>query len=279
MRGLGRSIYSDTIKRGNGGLDNVRQCKMSDSEHTEKSGSKRAQQEIIKGVLAKFLVNEEYQRLICVGEGCGVGLELRWVERHMRKSHKLTKNMATRVKRGIRAANWGQVWGKYSMMMPVDGLRPQEGLAVYDGARCQYCHTFRARMAEEVERHSYELHGESRSWEKVRVQSWGGKGEIGDLYWIVDENKGRGCDEKKGLEVIGENCEGSEGWSEGLNQEESEGSWEEDKLDVWVVDDGSREEDELDEGVADDGSTWGRREVDERGYETKDDWIFMEQVG
>jgi hypothetical protein len=135
---------------------NVEQCKMSDSEHAEKSGSKRAQHEIIQGVLAKFLVNEEYQRLICVEEGCGVGLELGLVERHMRMSHKLQKKMAVRVKRGIRAAGWGQSWGKDSRMMPVDGLRPLEGLAVYDGARCQYCHVFRARMAEEVEQHSHE---------------------------------------------------------------------------------------------------------------------------
>ncbi|KFY20261.1 hypothetical protein V493_07710 [Pseudogymnoascus sp. VKM F-4281 (FW-2241)] len=138
---------------------------------------------------------------------------------------------------------------------------------------------FRARTAEEVERHSYELYRERTLWEKVCVQSWGYKGEIGDLYWIVNEKKVRGSDEKKGFEVIGENYEDGEGWSEGLNQEESEGSWEEDELDVWVVDDGSREEDELDEGIAEDGSTWGRREVDERGYETKDDWIFIEQVG
>ncbi|KFZ20593.1 hypothetical protein V502_03129 [Pseudogymnoascus sp. VKM F-4520 (FW-2644)] len=118
---------------------------------------------------------------------------------------------------------------------------------------------FRARTAEEVERHSYELHGESTSWEKVRVQSWGGKGEIGDLYWIVDEKKGPGCDEKKGFEVIGENCEDGEGWSEGLSEKESVGGQEKDELDEWV---------------AVDGSTWECREVDDRDYEMKDDWIL-----
>ncbi|KFX92855.1 hypothetical protein O988_07100 [Pseudogymnoascus sp. VKM F-3808] len=125
---------------------------------------------------------------------------------------------------------------------------------------------FRARMAEEVERHSDELHGkrEGRLWKKVRVQSWGGKGENDDLYWIVDDSTGSGCEEKTGFEVTGENCEDSEGWSEGLSGEESEGFQEEDELHGWV---------------AGNGNTWGWREVDERGYETKDDWIFMEPDG
>lgn len=143
-----------------GVLDNVRQYKISNSEYVEKSGSKRVQQEIIQGVLAKILVNEKYQMLICIAEGCRVGLGLGLVEKHIRERHKLKRNMSTRVKRGIREANWGKGWGKYSMMMLEDGLRLQAGLAVYNRAQCQCCHMFRARMAEEVKRHSYELHRE-----------------------------------------------------------------------------------------------------------------------
>lgn len=39
----------------------------------------------------------------------------------------------------------------------------------------------------------------------------------------MDKSTGSGCEEKTGFEVIRESCEDSEGWSEGLSEEESKG--------------------------------------------------------
>lgn len=68
-----------------------------------------------------------------------VGIQLGWVRMHMVKKHKFKKMMALTVKRGIQAAQRVQKWDLYSKRIPDDGLKPQEGMTVFDGARCRYC--------------------------------------------------------------------------------------------------------------------------------------------
>jgi hypothetical protein len=181
------------------------------------NNSNKSKEEIIQGELAKFLVNEEYQRLICVRRGCGIAVELGSVRTHLVHRHGMKKMEAMGVVRGIRAAQWGKGWEKYSRRMPEDGSRPQEGLAVFDGVRCRFCREFRARTEGKGKEHLWKAgHGIDDDLEPVRMQSWGGKGGVDEEFWVVDE--GKGFEEK------------SEGMSEGMSEEEewesmSEGEW------------------------------------------------------
>ncbi|OBT40104.1 hypothetical protein VE00_10013 [Pseudogymnoascus sp. WSF 3629] len=206
-----------------------------------------------------FLVNEEYQRLICTRKRCGVGLELCGVEKHMIKRHEVEKTLARGVQMGIRAAQEGKGWDECSKKRPRNGLMPQKGLAVFDGFQYRFCEESPARRVEDVEHHLYEMHRETEGhiWDEVRMQSWGGKGRVGDEFWIVDESKQ--SEEKKAedesLEDFVDELDefDDEGWSEGRSQGVGgdSGDWDDEDL-----------------------STWGLSGGDEVGEETEEEWIF-----
>lgn len=83
--------------------------------------------------------------------------------------------------------------------MPVDGLGPQEGLAVFDGVRCGVCDA-KLRTVKEGKRHLRKAgHGVDRDLKAVRMQSWGGKGKLNDEYWVVHEGKGRAVGETENV--------------------------------------------------------------------------------
>ena len=90
--GVGKGIYSEAIRRGKGNYDNIRESKMSDVEDAAMSGSNQEEDNIIQDELGKFMVNKEYKRLICMRMGCGVGLTLGSIKRHMAKC--LTERLA-----------------------------------------------------------------------------------------------------------------------------------------------------------------------------------------
>lgn len=95
-KGVGKGIYFDTFRRSIVHCDSARQCKMSDGNWLREAK--------IQVEMKRFLVNEEYQRLICTRKRCRVGLELGRVEKHMIKSHKVGKTLARGVQMAIRAA-------------------------------------------------------------------------------------------------------------------------------------------------------------------------------
>ncbi|OBT70936.1 hypothetical protein VF21_10106 [Pseudogymnoascus sp. 05NY08] len=208
--------------------------------------------------MKRWLVNQEYQMLICTRKGCGVGLGLGGVEKHMIKRHKVGKRLARGVQMGIRAAQEGKGWNECSNRIPWNGLKPQKGLAVFDGFQCRFCEESPARRVEDIENHLYEMHRETEghTWDEVPVQSWGGKGRVGDVFWIVEiMDESKQCDEKKAkdesMEVYLDDLD-DEGWSEGRSQGVGGG------LEDW--------DDE-------DLSTWGLSGGDEVGEETEEEWI------
>lgn len=173
----------------------------------------------------------------------------------MIKRHKVGKTLAREVKVGIRAAQEGKGWNECSNRIPWDGFKPQKGLAVFDGFQCWFCGEAPARRVEHVEHHLYKMHRETEghTWDEVRIQSWGGKGRVGDEFWIVDESKQ--CEEEKAedesMEVYLDDLD-AEGWSEGRSQGVGGG------LEDW--------DDE-------DLNTWGLSGGDEVGVETEEEWI------
>lgn len=217
----------------------------------------------IQEVLGRILVvNEEYQRLICVGRECGVGLELGSVGDHYKNIHGLKEKNS--IVMAIRAVQLGKGWSKFNQTKPGDGSRPQRGLAVFDGFQCRFCHESKAAV-EDIEHHIYEMHRETEGhiWDAVRVQSWGGKGRGGDDFWVVDESKDRG-EKATGYE----NEEGyldefdNEVWSEGMSQwgREDLGEWEEwEEWEEW-------DEEDLGRG-------------NEVGEEMEEEWIIAKEVG
>ncbi|KFX96569.1 hypothetical protein O988_05247 [Pseudogymnoascus sp. VKM F-3808] len=185
-----------------------------------------------------LFVNEEYQMLICTRKLCGIGMELGGVEKHLIKRHEVKKTLARGVQMAIRAAQEGKGWEEYSTRRPRNGLRPQRGLAVFDGFQCGLCDELPARRVEDVEHHLYVFPGkkECHIWYPVRMQSWGGKGRVSDVFWIVDESK----------EDNDEGYLDDEGWREGGGREESEEGQGFDDLQQWV---------------GEEPSTWELREV------------------
>ena len=173
---------------------------MSDLEEAAMSDGGQSKDEKMQELLKGFLMNEEYKRVICVREGCGVGLELGGVRIHLKARHKMKKTVALKVQRRLREAGGGQSWGLYEGGRPEDGLRPQEGLAVVDRIRCLNCYSFTARTVREMSRHWLERHEfgevsvwedmEGRLWKRVRMQSWGGRldGEE-EEYWEVEDSE------------------------------------------------------------------------------------------
>jgi hypothetical protein len=130
-RGVGKGIYFDTFGRGMVNCDSAMECKMSNGN--------LAREARIRLEMRRFLVNGEYQRLICTRRTggtrrtCGVRLELGGVEKHLMETHEVEKTLARGIQMGIRAAQEGKGWGECSKRRPRNGLGPQKGLAVFDG--------------------------------------------------------------------------------------------------------------------------------------------------
>ncbi|KFZ22892.1 hypothetical protein V502_02637 [Pseudogymnoascus sp. VKM F-4520 (FW-2644)] len=165
------------------------------------SDSKKARKERAQAVLGRFLVvNQKYQRLICVSKRCGgVAMELGMVEEHYESMHKSREYTIRKMVKAIHTTQWCYGWDGIRDSMPVDGLRPQEGLGVFDGVRCRVCHV-KSRTIKEGKRHLRKAgHGVDEDLEAVRMQSWGGKGEIKDEFWVVQEGKGRAVGETENV--------------------------------------------------------------------------------
>ncbi|OBT70705.1 hypothetical protein VF21_10276 [Pseudogymnoascus sp. 05NY08] len=159
----------------------------------------------IKMGMKWLLANEEYQKVICTRKQCRIGLELGGVEKHLIKTHRVRETLVGGIQMGI-CAQEGKGWDECSKKRLRNGLKPQKGLAVFDGFQCRFCEEPPARTVEEVNDHLYEMHRETEGhiWDKVPVQSWGGKGGVKDECWIVDDSKQ--SEEKKAEdETMGDN--------------------------------------------------------------------------
>lgn len=105
----------------------INRVKMSDDEENERK---------VQEVMKKFcLVNEEYRRLICVGEGCGFAMEPLQMEEHLIDMHDVGKFTAKRV--AVRVGL--SIPRGYRVGIPQDGLEAQKGLVVFQGLRCARC--------------------------------------------------------------------------------------------------------------------------------------------
>ncbi|KFZ24932.1 hypothetical protein V502_00609 [Pseudogymnoascus sp. VKM F-4520 (FW-2644)] len=118
------------------------------------SDSNKARKERAQAVLGRILVvNKEYQRLICVSKRCaGVGMELGMVEEHYERVHRPKEYTVRKMVKAIQTTQWCFGWDEFNDFMPVDGLGPQEGLAVFDGVRCGVCDV-KLRTVKEGKRH------------------------------------------------------------------------------------------------------------------------------
>lgn len=189
----------------------------------------------LQTVLWKFyLENEEYDKIICVGEGCGKAIDPWFAGKHLELRHNVDKVIARRITKKIREGGVNRRGSDKGI--PEDGLGPQEGIAVFDGVRCRCCGQFKARSVREVEDHwRLARHEETKGSmiEGVRMQSWGGWDGLDQRYWVVDEDK---CGMSEG-ETVGEKSEEGEewvggdpttlGWSEAelCEWDEVEGDW------------------------------------------------------
>lgn len=160
------------------------------------------------------MVNEEYHKLICVSKRCGsVAIELGMVEEHFENVHKSKEHTIKKMVKAIHETQWCYGWDEFNDFMPEDGLRPQEGLAVFGGVRCGVCDV-KLRTVKEGKRHLWKAgHGIEEDLEAVLMQSWGGKGERNDEFWVVQEGKGR---------VVGERDDVSKDDYEDEEEEEGE---------------------------------------------------------
>lgn len=239
---------------------------MSDNEENERK---------MQEVLGRFcLINKEFRRLICIGEGCGFAIGPLEMEDHLIDMHDVGKFTARRVARSVSLL----VAGGYREGIPADGLEAQKGLVVFDGLRCARCGQCKTRVFGEVEKHWYDIgHGDTNGSvvELVRLQSWGDRKGGQGGYWVVCEGKhgwggermesrrmeeaapaeeeksveeaAPGVEESREQAVPGEETdlkeipdnitEESECWSsEEEGQEETEGRGEKENLDGWEGD-------------------------------------------
>lgn len=165
---------------------------MSDNEENERK---------MQEVLGRFcLINREFGRLICIGEGCGFAMDPCQMEDHLVDMHDVGKFTARRVTRSVSLS----MAGAYREGIPSDGLEAQKGLAVFDGLRCARCGKCKTRVFGEVEKHWYDIgHGITKGSvvELVRLQSWGDRKGGQGGYWVVDEDKGGIEGEKEIMEL------------------------------------------------------------------------------
>ncbi|KFY98399.1 hypothetical protein V500_01690 [Pseudogymnoascus sp. VKM F-4518 (FW-2643)] len=229
---------------------------MSDEQEPIVSEGEESTVEEMRAVLREYyIVNEEYQKAICVGEQCQRAVDPWYAATHLRNTHKVSKKLTRRISKTIREGTIRSDKG-----IPEDGTLPQEGLPVFDGFRCVGCGQFKARSVQEVEGHCQKIwHEETKYYmiERVRLQSWGGRDGADQRLWVVDEDK---CSKSED-ERVGEN-----------SNEESEEWVEEDSREDYEM---GRETERLKEWVGDDANTWRWREAECGRDEMAGEWVVM----
>ena len=161
----------------------------------------RTAQQVQAALERFFIMNEEYNKVICIGEGCRKAIKAHAVQRHLQRRHNVGGVLSKRIADLI-GEEVGWRWRPSNKRLPVNGLGPQKGLEVFMRFQCRFCNELPARTVEEVEDHLYEMHRETEghTWDEVPVQSWGGEGTY--ECWVVDERK---CSGSKAItEVIEE---------------------------------------------------------------------------
>jgi hypothetical protein len=148
-------------------------------------------------------VNTEYQKVICIGSGCGYAKESstkQWI-RHL-QGHKVSGDIAEKAAAFIGRLGWERSVGSRESIPP-NGSAPQPGVEVIDGVRCRYCRRFISTDTTEIKRHwEIEKHGDTDGClvELVRIQSWdrdnSERSKPARIYWAVDDRmKQSGRDE------------------------------------------------------------------------------------
>jgi hypothetical protein len=172
---------------------------MSDNEENERK---------LQEVLKRFcLINKEYKRLICVGEGCGIAMGPSQMEDHLIDMHDVGKFTARRVARSVSLSIAGGCREGIPQdgleaqrgLAVFDGLEAQRGLAVFDGLRCARCGKCKTRSVGEVEDHWDDAgHGNTKGSvvELVQLQSWGDRKGGHGGYWVVYKGKHSGSEER-----------------------------------------------------------------------------------
>lgn len=148
----------------------------------------RTAQQVQAALERFFIMNEEYNKVICIGEGCRKAIKARAVQGHLQRRHNVEGVLSKRIADAI-GEEVGWRWRPSNKRLLVNGLGPQKGLEVFMRFQCRFCNELPLRTVEEVEHHLYEMHRETKghTWDEVPVQSWGGEGTYG--CWVVDERK------------------------------------------------------------------------------------------
>ncbi|CZT13560.1 uncharacterized protein RAG0_17052 [Rhynchosporium agropyri] len=146
-------------------------------------------------------INTEYQKVICIGDGCGCAKEIstkKWVQ-HLR-GHAVPRDIAEKVSSFIKGLEWNM---SLTEAIPPHGLAPQPGIQVIDGVRCTQCRLFVSTSTIDVKDH-WETAGHDPCdgclVELVRIQTWG-KIDHEQRYsvrtfWEVDEDAHRSSAEQ-----------------------------------------------------------------------------------
>ncbi|KFZ18042.1 hypothetical protein V502_04321 [Pseudogymnoascus sp. VKM F-4520 (FW-2644)] len=234
-----------------------------------------------------FIMNEEYNKVICISEGCRKAIKAQAVQGHLQRRHNVEGVLSKRIADAI-GEEVGWRWRPSNKRLPVNGLGLQKGLKVFMRFQCQFCNELPLRTVEEVEHHLYEMHRETEghTWDEVPVQLWGGEGTY--ECWVVDERKCSGGKAIMGVveeaapaekaaaddaaaeedtaremdlkKIPDDVTEESKGWSEEEGQEEREGCNETENFNGW-------------EG---DCFGWRWREAEHAGWdEMAKDWVVM----
>ncbi len=79
-----------------------------------------------------FIMNEEFNKVICIGAWCRRAIDKDDIEGHLKRRHKVKRLLRKRIARVIEE-KVERGWGMSKEGIPVDGLGPQKGLRVFDG--------------------------------------------------------------------------------------------------------------------------------------------------
>lgn len=213
-----------------------------------------------------FIMNEEYNKVICISEGCRKAIKARAVQGHLQRKHNVEGVLSKRIADAI-GEEVGWRWRPSNKRLPVNGLGPQKGLEVFKRFQCRFCNELPARTVEEVEHHLYEMHRETEGhiWDEVPVQSWGGEGTY--ECWVVDERKCSGG--KAIMEVVEEAAPAEEVAADDAAAEEAiaDDAPAETAVDDAMADDAAAEEDtarEMDpKEIPEESECWSEEESQE----------------
>ncbi|OBT97559.1 hypothetical protein VE01_04455 [Pseudogymnoascus verrucosus] len=254
----------------------------------------RTAQQVQAALERFFIMNEEYNKVICIGEGCRKAIKAQAVQRHLQRRHNVEGVLSKRIADVI-GEEVGWRWRPSNKRLPVNGLGPQKGLEVFKRFQCRFCNELPARTVEEVEHHLYEMHRETEGhiWDEVpgivEVAEEAAPAEKDAVEEAApaeetamddaaaeeaamddaaaeeaamddaaaEEDTAREMDPKK---IPDDVTEDSESWSEEEGQEEGEGCKEKENFEGW-------------EG---DCFGWRWREAEQAGWdEMAEDWVVM----